>query len=1042
MSTIIISQDTFKDIKDKYAAGQTAEAWRILGECGDAYAFLAARIVSDDTASMPPLAKAFYEMVRIQWENTSGNGGDRIWGGKIFKEVGQKHLANYIEALEKSRSDNIYTLPDTEQIEASYKKALQDSLLPPIVAIDSLFSVIDYHMGAAINFSWAQIMNDANWVMGGPAWQEDRIKFNSDVFVRDEDPTQIVSMADAIITLGRTVVDFIDDFGMSGLVSMSSLFAPLYWAIQLADGNLDFNTLDFARRNVVQLVFREVDNNLTPQEIDYLSAIINNKDREAADVLLDKLAKILGISAPSSNASAEQIFDNAETIINWLKENPQTLSIRLIDSTTSLAQFTQDNDNGLAYRYALKELNSFVVLGADYNQNGELDLYDAENSTGQMTQNWLTDRNTLLSIKNILNKYDLDYQKVFSLNYNGSYWGVGESGDLKDFPELRQFKGKNLKIIDKDAQISVEFNGSGEQQTIQFGGSGTDTLIGGAGYDHLYGGDGTDTLDGGAGDDYLEGGMGFDGYYIKGRDTILDIDGKGVIWFGSNGGASMRTRSGGSQQSISPLFETVAGSNRWESLNEEGKPDGKFLAFKTGQNDLTISYLPDGSSVLIKDYFLQASSNGDGYSGVLGIELQTQEQSKDGYKIYNGDQKSPLNSDDPNYRGDYPDNYDWSKVHYDTATGELVGGIFSSGFADVIRGSAEKDLMQGFDGDDAIDGGDGDDIIYGNEGDDLLVGGSGADQIYGGDGNDFIFSSAYLSIARRLGEKDQWITPQDAKEIIKAGSLWGIYTSSLSMGWDGLASVQTKTDISESDMIVGGNGNDKIIGGWANDYILGDDFEEGNKDGNDEITALAGDDVIYGGGGDDWLDSDGTTSAGYFHTISGEYHGKDYLDGGSGDDKIRGGGNNDTLYGGDDDDWLEGDGMESVIAVQYHGNDYLIGGSGNDRLWGDFAIDEGYEKVAAADEYDDVLDGEAGDDELFGGQGNDQLYGGVGNDILLGNDTLYGYYGDDVLNGGDGDEESAIKTLYHGNNYLGRGSSVACCLEIVKKPNFTVAYQK
>ncbi|WP_037585253.1 hypothetical protein [Stenoxybacter acetivorans] len=80
--------------------------------------------------------------------------------------------------------------------------------------------------------------------------------------------------------------------------------------------------------------------------------------------------------------------------------------------------------------------------------------------------------------------------------------------------------------------------------------------------------------------------------------------------------------------------------------------------------------------------------------------------------------------------------------------------------------------------------------------------------------------------------------------------------------------------------------------------------------------------------------------------------------------------------------------------------------------------------------------GDNQDNELTGTPYDDEIYG------LAGNDTLYGYYGDDVLNGGDGDEESAIKTLYHGNNYLGRGSSVACCLEIVKKPNFTVAYLK
>ncbi|WP_037587944.1 calcium-binding protein, partial [Stenoxybacter acetivorans] len=531
----------------------------------------------------------------------------------------------------------------------------------------------------------------------------------------------------------------------------------------------------------------------------------------------------------------------------------------------------------IEWRYALRELNPFAVPNIDYeqyNQDGSLDLYDPKNAPNGMSAEYIEKRAELLILMLSDNPED---NALFKQLLSQGNW---------DFIDLSE----NIHIhIGETEKRNARAAGSGLAHQVIFGTDESDDLTGNAGKDWLFGGKGGDTLNGGAGDDYLEGGEGDDTYHIEGSDTVRDTDGSGKLLF-SNGDTPNK-----------PLYANGVNANRWVSLDDSGNPIIGFLAYRIGGNDLLLINQKTGDKALIKDYFLQADANSNGYSGVLGIELQTQEQSKDGYKIYNGDQKPPLNSDDPNYRGDYPDNYDWSKVHYDTATGELIGGIFSSGFADVIRGSAEKDLIQGFDGDDAIDGREGDDIIYGNAGDDLLVGGSGADQIYGGDGNDWIASSSNLYIARRIGEKDQWIPPQSAKEVIKAGSLWGMYYNGQSTVWS-VTDIQTNSDISESDMIVGGNGNDHIIGGWANDYILGDDFEEGDKDGNDYIQGLAG------------------------------------------------------------DDWLFGD---------------------------------------------------------------------DGNDILLGDDTLYGYYGDGVLNGGDGDEENAIKTLYHGNNYLGSGSSVACCLEIV-----------
>jgi len=102
------------------------------------------------------------------------------------------------------------------------------------------------------------------------------------------------------------------------------------------------------------------------------------------------------------------------------------------------------------------------------------------------------------------------------------------------------------------------------------------------------------------------------------------------------------------------------------------------------------------------------------------------------------------------------------------------------------------------------------------------------------------------------------------------------------------------------------------------------------------LSALGGNDVFYGGGGNDSISAGGGND--YLHGGMGD----DILDGSSGDDRVYGGPGNDVLAGGE-------------------GNDLLSGGDGNDRLLGG-----------------------TGNDVLIGGGGADDLNGGDGNDLLVG----------------------------------------------------------
>ncbi|WP_299841896.1 Ig-like domain-containing protein [uncultured Jannaschia sp.] len=146
-------------------------------------------------------------------------------------------------------------------------------------------------------------------------------------------------------------------------------------------------------------------------------------------------------------------------------------------------------------------------------------------------------------------------------------------------------------------------------------------------------------------------------------------------------------------------------------------------------------------------------------------------------------------------------------------------------------------------------------------------------------------------------------------------------------------------------------------GGEGSQFVLGDNAAQ-------NIILGADDDILYGGGGDDRIGSQG---------------GDDSLYGGTGDDRITGGAGQDALYGGRGNDLMRGG----------EGNDSLRGNSGDDRLMGGVGDDK-----LRGGEDEDLLGGGAGTDNLHGGKGADVLLGGGGRDVLSGGG------GDDVLTGG------------------------------------------
>ena len=137
------------------------------------------------------------------------------------------------------------------------------------------------------------------------------------------------------------------------------------------------------------------------------------------EALLDALRKIiLGSDLPltgQDNPAAEQLSASRksfyENLSNLAKDPKFIAQVNREGSIASLAnlsaadlQTAANNADGIAYRYALNELNPFAVIGdnslyTQFNTNHELDLYDPATGRG-LSNNWIEDRAQFVAAAN------------------------------------------------------------------------------------------------------------------------------------------------------------------------------------------------------------------------------------------------------------------------------------------------------------------------------------------------------------------------------------------------------------------------------------------------------------------------------------------------------------------------------------------------------------------------------------------------------------------------------------------------------------------
>ena len=607
----------------------------------------------------------------------------------------------------------------------------------------------------------------------------------------------------------------------------------------------------------------------------------------------------------------------------------------------------------IAYRYALKELNPFVVTGAQalheaHNSARALDLYDPQSGqrTGR-TEQYLADRAAMLEFSI---KANLANAKAVS---SSAVTGQIRYADLRERAD-----GSTSSVLAYLLGGTPNFNGP-NTRVVAFGTAGEDALQGRDNADHLYGGDGSDYLRGGLSNDYLEGGAGLDVYQYNastslglfdlndGADIIFDSDGKGVLRY------TYSPSSGSVRATVITDASVKLTDTKWRSA--DGKFEYQLLPGTQAQSDLVVTILGDaGGSMTLKDF----------RDGDFGIHL------------------------------DRPSARTFADAA-NTITGtDLSESLAGTSAGDIVIALGGSDTVRAGDGDDSILGGDGADMLYGEAGRDRIYGEAGRDSLYGGSGDDELYGGSDADVLEGEDGSDL-LSGGDGSDVIAGGPGNDEIHSGDVMPLS-IALLRSETESPtglKGEWVDGGEGDDTVIGGAGNDQVMG-------GGGADVLAGGAGDDNLIGDREralvhvDNWTVTRQVTvsgSATNYQLVYNAYAQTFESTQGAGD-TIYGGAGADWIFAGAGDDYADGGSGDDLVFGEA-GNDVLTGGAGNDVLVGD---NPGV--VAAADEGDDFLDGGDGDDLLYGNGGDDILFGGPGTDTLVGGAGRDTY----VFNRGDG----------------------------------------
>jgi Ca2+-binding RTX toxin-like protein len=635
----------------------------------------------------------------------------------------------------------------------------------------------------------------------------------------------------------------------------------------------------------------------------------------------------------------------------------------------------------------------------------------------------------------------------------GTTAAVEDLADLRSLGEVLPFDwswidilediGAHATDLDEFAAATYRLMGVlGGGTTV--GGTADDVIVGTAGNDVLDGGLGNDEIRGGAGDDLIEGGQGSNTLWGGAGNDVLSVHQYADENFLAGGtGADILI---GSHKSDTYLFnkgdghDTIVETGRYSVISND------TLVFGVGLRAEDIQILRDGNDVLLKF--------GEGQDTVrLKDWLHL-----DGQENYAASIERIV----------FADGTEWTPE-------DIRAQITTIGTDgnDEITGWRGNDLIYGGAGDDIIDGDFGTNELYGEAGNDILkvhslssqnilAGGTGDDILIGsykddtylfnkGDGHDTIVeTSTYSASSNDTLKLGEGLHASDMK-VLRDG------LDVLLQFGDGADTVRLKDWLTLSlnenvhagiDRLVFADGTE-----WSSARIRSRLTTEIGDDGG-TVLGWQGDDLIYGGAGNDVID--------------GSY-GSNELHGGGGDDVLSvhssasnnifvGGTGNDTMTGSHKSDtylFNKGDGHDTIIELSQYSTssiDTLVFGAGLEAA--DITVfREGFDVVlrfadgAHSVRLKDWLTSSLAENSLssmevirfadgtewtaanlrarlttLGTEGNDEIVGWQGNDLILagaGDDTVNGGLGSNELHGGAGNDVLRVHSLSDGNVFVG-----------------------
>lgn len=349
-----------------------------------------------------------------------------------------------------------------------------------------------------------------------------------------------------------------------------------------------------------------------------------------------------------------------------------------------------------------------------------------------------------------------------------------------------------------------------------------------------------------------------------------------------------------------------------------------------------------------------------------------------------------------------------------------VGVSVNGGEGDDTLTNASTGTFDFFFGGLSLNGGGGNDTLTGGPGSDGFTSEPGADTYVGGtrpaegaEFADFISSGGEASLWQRDRAQDAVTYTTDEPVAV---SLDGVANDGRPGEGDNV--------LPDIESVSTGGGNDVLTAG-ANPVGLfagrGDDTVAGSP-GDDDLSGGEGTDQVAGGDGDDLLsDGDGRDSQLSTNPANNAVAGNDMLDGGPGDDSLNADLGADVAIGGPGEDSFGGyDRRESLaadadpatavrapvpvaVSLDDAANDGSAGEGDNIRsdieeVWGS----EGNDSLLGSPGRN-TLGGLGGDDVISGGEGADALHGHRGNDTIVAIDGFT-----DTIDGGKGADSAQV----------------------------------